>query len=460
MTRIVHGDAIHKAIAARAAEHRATDGKVRYQAIATEFGVSRGAVYRWDTNLNGTPLSVSPAGETLEVDDEIPANGTLLGKDVQGDKALVEFISRTEVVTEEDALRFGQVDTARWYVKRMRMGAWQTPMKVNRGQGANGRKLADKPVYVQLWKVTLELELIAPKPQLDAMEAIFLRMEAHAPVYRVPRYSIPQHRSILCVLAMEDVHFAKLCWARETGQNYDLAIAERYFRDAVEDLLADASAHPVTEILLPIGSDLIHVDSPQNTTTKGTPQDVDGRFAKIIETVEASLVWAIEMAAQVAPVRAVWVPGNHDFERSYQLSRTLRAWFHRHKGVEVDCEPTPRKYHRFGSTLIGMTHGDREKRAELPIIMATEQPEAWAATTCREWLCGHVHQSKVSHSTPVDGKAGVIVRSVRSLAGRDAWHNQSGYVSNDQAAEAYLYDKDTGFCANFIARPRLHALAS
>lgn len=368
-----------------------------------------------------------------------------------GDSRNIEFQSDKPIRTLEEAIEYAGVDLAVWRVKKWECGGWQVGMKV---ETRVGRDKVECPVVKQLWRVRLFLERILPKSLHEATDAIFDRMKEHSPKHP-PAFKkmtgVPGRNPHLMVMDLVDVHFGKLAWKPEAGQNYDLKIAEQVYHDAVLELLARAEGFDVGEFLVPLGSDFLHVDGLAGTTTGGTPQDVDGRLAKIIETAEMAIIWAIGVMANRGNVVVRWVPGNHDRLMSYCLARTISAWYRNHKDVTVDVSPAARKYHRFGRTLIGLTHGNEEKHASLPALMATEVPQDWADSSCREWHVGHQHRSKRLDFMALDTFGGVPVRTLKSLSATDAWHYRKGYVGSQRAAEAYLYDS-TGlvgfFCAN------------
>jgi hypothetical protein len=181
---------------------------------------------------------------------------------------------------------------------------------------------------------------------------------------------------------------------------------------------------------------------------------VDGRFWKVIEAGEAAFVWAIERMLAVAPVDVVWVPGNHDPTTSGHTARTMRAAFRNCDRVAVNCDPKTRKYVRYGRSLIGMTHGNEERKESLPTLMATEAKADWAATECHEWLLGHEHRNRQFMTKPVDTHDGVIVRVLPSLAGTDSYHHRKGYISTTHAAEVYWYGLDTGYAGHVPVRAR------
>lgn len=248
------------------------------------------------------------------------------------------------------------------------------------------------------------------------------------------------------VLGLTDHHFGKLCWSPETGSDYDLKIAERYFDTAVTKCLERTSTCDLTEILIPAGNDFFHFDTRQSTTEAGTHVDSDGRWAKVYQIGTESMIRAVEACRQVAPVKVIWVPGNHDHMTSYWMCQVLKATFGEQAGVTFDLHnKSPRKYHQFGKCLLGFTHGYTEKLARLPGIMTVEQSAAWSkSTACREWLTGHRHQSRSQHWTGTYEEDGVTVRILPSLAGTDAWHHAQGYCMARHAVQSFVYDLEYG----------------
>jgi hypothetical protein len=369
-----------------------------------------------------------------------------------GDVANVSFSSDKIIKTVEDALQYGEVDTSVWFVKSWKCGSWPTTMRLRNGQDANKRWLPDSGHVKLNWTVKLELARILPKPFKQASDAIFERLANHAPIYTPITRSKPKSPHLL-EIDLFDCHFGKLAWRAETGQDYDLRLAAMVFRNAVQDLAGYAAGFEIDRILLPIGNDFYHVDTLNSTTTSGTHVDSDGRYAKIIECGELSIIKAIEYLRLIAPVSVIWVPGNHDRVASYHLARTVSAWFRQSDDVEVDLSPKVRKYFEYGKTLLGFSHGHQEPHRGLPMLMATEEPEAWARTTRREVHLGHLHHSRRTDTRAVGDQDGVSVRILQSLSGKDAYHAEKGFGGR-RAAEAFLFSKDGETAANFQVSAR------
>lgn len=367
--------------------------------------------------------------------------------EVSGNSAKLTYSSEKRIVTEEDAIRHGQFDMRIWKADRIKIKAYEVTINA-RVIGADGKRRSDEPTLKPMWAISLELSRRMPEAFQVADDALFDRIKAIVPAFPKVIHRKPSSPHML-VAALNDVHFGKLAWARETGEDYDLRIAERLFRDALEDILARSHGYDIEKIVLPVGNDFFHVDGITNQTTAGTPQDVDGRYHKMIEVGEMALVWAVDLCRHVAPVEVLHVPGNHDRIASWHACRTLAATFHRCDDVKVDTEPKTRKYNLYGPTLLGFTHGCDERPSSLPSIMANEVPDLWAASQYREWIGGHWHQSKQTQFNPVATHDGVRYRSTLSMSGRDSWHYRKGYVGGKRAAEAFLYCGKTGDVHSF-----------
>jgi len=342
-----------------------------------------------------------------------------------------------DIRTPEDAIKAAGVDLSIWRVTRSKVSKSQ----VLRREDESPRDLW----HVQVWfdrAVTLAEE--------NAVDLLVKRLGGH----RAEKVTPPKHRRndpYMLEWSPFDAHFGKLAWAPETGDDYDLEIAERRFQGSLEYALRHMPDPGQCQLIVaPVGSDFLHFDNAAQETTAGTPQDSDGRWAKVFACAQMAMVRAIDAALQVAPVRLVWVRGNHDEVASWHVARFLAAWYRGNKSVEVDDAPTPRKYVEFGDGLLGLAHGDREKWHELALIMAQEA-EAWSRTTSREIHIGHGHRRRALTHVSVDTHQGVTVRMLPSLSSADAWHVGRGFLST-KAAESYLWRKKGGVHA-FISSP-------
>lgn len=380
-----------------------------------------------------------------------PASAELV---ISGNVATSTFLSDRRIVTEADAIAYAQIDTSVWFVRRMKVGAWTTPMRVRRGQDDTKRNIADQPSEIQCWKVSLELERIQSKPKHETLQSILETIANYAPAYTPIHLSI-RHRPHCLELDLFDAHLGKLAWAAETGDDFDLKIAERIFKEAIEDLLYQARNYEFERAFFPIGNDFLQIDGPLNATSNGTTVDTDGRFKKIIAVGQMALVHAVEeLRRHVDHVHVISVPGNHDGETTWMNARFLWAWFRNAKDVEVDTSPRERKCFTYGRNMIGLAHGDEIPAAKLPVIFAQEFRKEWGAAETVEIHCGHFHKAKQVVTTPVDTHEGTTVRYLQSLSAKDKWHYKKGFIGSRRAAEAFAWSPDDGLAANFFAQVR------
>jgi hypothetical protein len=259
----------------------------------------------------------------------------------------------------------------------------------------------------------------------------------------LPSFKMPEYKykpgGMMLELPILDFHLGKLAWKDETGQDYDLKIAEQLYRDTVLDILTRVKAYgmAIERIIYPIGQDYFHVDTIGNTTTAGTPLDTDTRWEKMYKKGIELLIWTIEQLRAIAPVECMYVAGNHDKMLSYCATITLDAYYRNLKGVRVDVSPTTRKYIQYGKCLIGYSHG-KEEGKRIETIMQVEQPEAWGKSEYREWHLGDLHHEEARES------GGIITRRLSAITATDAWHAEKAFVGAVQKAQAFVWDKERG----------------
>lgn len=367
-----------------------------------------------------------------------------------GQKASLVAKVRQEITSLEQLLDFFEVDRTLWEVERWACNQWQQAAKVG---PVNDCEIVVTPLY------QVKATFVRRKDyQVVAADVEALIEDAASVLLQSKKLPAPRRnrkkKPFLFVPSIMDPHFGKLCWGRETGwENYDVDTASRLVLEAASDLADQASHYEIREILFPVGNDFFHVDSGKNQTTRGTDQDVDGRWFRAYRHGRRVIMEVITALEQIAPVKVVIVPGNHDMERALTLGDALEMAFRSQRHIEVDCEPTMRKYHAFGKVLLGLEHG-LVKRNRLQGIMQTEMREMWGQAQHCEWLLGHYHKKTEYLYKPVDEDLGVRFRHIPSLTPPDFWHANAGYVGGVRAAEGLIYHEELGYRAQFSYTPR------
>lgn len=255
-------------------------------------------------------------------------------------------------------------------------------------------------------------------------------LKQHSPV-RKKNTALKAKDPVTYEVSLPDIHYGKY-----TGQT--LEEAEDEYMDVVEDLMNKAKGLNIEKILLPIGNDGMNSEGLSRATTKGTPQFDSADWKETFVGYCALMVKAIEYLSQYAPVDVIVIQGNHDYERMFYSGEYLDAYFTRDENVTIDNSYDHRKYYEYGINMMMFTHGDKVKAADMPLIMATEQPEMFARTTSREAHCGHVHKEMVNEYR------GIKVRFIPSICKNDDWHKMMGYEAK-RTGQAHIWNKNRGY---------------
>lgn len=377
----------------------------------------------------------------------------------QGDDFINIVCASERMFTKEDIINKFNIDMTIWEIDRFKVKTSegyrkdrQVEWDVEDGHTTHG-KVRDTGKMLVVPMYHLEVRFAKKKKEIEARDAIQLMIEdakAFAPKYEKIEYPALEDAH-LYEIAIYDIHFGRLTWDEESGENYDIKLATKAVKSSLLRLLAFVKDKNVDRILLPLGNDFFNVDSKFNTTTNGTPQQEDTRWQKTFRKGRELCVWMVDTCAQIAPVDVLIIPGNHDQQRSFYLGDALECWYHDSKDVNVDNMARSTKYYNYGLNLIGFNHGSDVHLNKLPTMMALDEPDLWAKTKYREWHTGDKHHKK--ELLPfADESSGMVVRIIRSLVSFDAWTFNSGYRSL-RASEAFLWSKDKGLEAQFTALP-------
>lgn len=340
-------------------------------------------------------------------------------------------LPKTRISTLDQLLDYCKVDLSVWEVERFVVNKWEVAGKINDA-------FSVEPLFQVKATLKKRHEIIAVRREIELLKEDAKRA---APVPK-PVIRDTQSSGNMLEINIPDIHVGKLAWPEETGERpYDTLIAPLVVQRALGMLLARTRNYQLDYILFVVGNDLFNSDDLEGRTTKGTQVTTDGRYHKTFAIVRRMITDAIERLRQIAPVKVMMVSGNHDNLSVWHLGDSLECYFHKYADVEIDNQPRQRKYHQYGKVMLMMTHGDKGKRQDYPLLMATEQPEMFGSTKFREAHTGHTHMTKL------DEQHGVRVRVLPALCPADDWHAENGFTGNQRVAEAYVWNKDEGLIA-------------
>lgn len=241
---------------------------------------------------------------------------------------------------------------------------------------------------------------------------------------------------------LQDLHIGLYSYGAETGEDYDGYIAIENFEKALSDVITRCEGHSFKRIVFSLLGDILHVNNEQNTTLKGTRQDVDTRVTKMFDMALTMLIASVESLEKIAPVEIINVAGNHDATLNYMLCKSLEMAFRNHERVQFFNTPSPRKYREYGNILLGWCHGDMPPK-NITEWMQSEAAPAWGRTVFREVHCGHLHSLSTIQKIEEE-QSGLIVRHLPALCASSAWENYQGYGRNPKTLISFVWNEQQG----------------
>jgi hypothetical protein len=279
-----------------------------------------------------------------------------------------------------------------------------------------------------------------PKAEESAVEGLIHELRKKSP--RVPKLKRgrgrPAKDRTMLEISLVDLHFGMLTFKGASDADYDMDKAAQLYLWAVEELLHAASGYEIEKILFPIGNDYMHVDGPEHTTTRGTPQAEMAFYHEAFERGMRLLIATIDRLKEIAPVHMVVIPGNHDETTAIHMGYVMDAYYHNDANVTVDAGPDPQKYVEYGVNLIGFEHGNGGKQVRMAALMAQARPDAWARTVYREWHMGDQHRKGVFE------EQGVSMEFLPSLVPANWWHKKNTFNNQKRGAMAFVWSQRRG----------------
>lgn len=289
-------------------------------------------------------------------------------------------------------------------------------------------------------------------------DELYADMKKFAPKY--PIIKRPKKKdSCLLTIDAADPHFGKRSTIMETGEETNLSTTEKRFSEGVQSLIYKTDGYNFDKIIFIGGNDSLHTDNPFGTTTAGTKQDTAGMWYENFLCAKKAYISALDKLLTISDVHFVFCPSNHDFMTGFFLADTLKSWYSNNKNITFDNDPIHRKYVHYGHSLLGFTHGDGCKEADLSDLMKTEAKKAWSESQYGYWYVHHRHHSdrkawKGSSKIKMEKdyknltvfNTGLnmspqdycFVEYVRSMSGTDRWHFTNGFAHAPQAMEAFI----------------------
>jgi hypothetical protein len=337
------------------------------------------------------------------------------------DKLLV--MSEEECKDVNYLLKAHGYDINAWELISARNNIWNVYSKVDGVQTLYSSKIVVKPRTDFIWT-----EEIASKVFNN------LKSEYKNKIIVSEQYSKNDNALIVPIA---DFHYGLFSDMLSNGNDYNLEIAEKLFYEVINDIKNRNINKKFEKVVFIVGNDFINADNLSNTTTKGTPQDNTSLWFTIVERATQLIVNGIDMLSTIAPVDVRYVTSNHDLHTMFGIMQTIKAHYRNDNNITIDTSPLPRKYYKFGKTLLALSHDIKVKEALK--IVSTEAKSEWS--DCDHIICmlAHLHQSMVYE------KQGYLeILRLPTISGWSRWTNQMGYIQTEKKNQAFIINGKNG----------------
>ena len=255
---------------------------------------------------------------------------------------------------------------------------------------------------------------------------------------------------LLNLYTFTDYHLGALCWHKEGGADWDLAIAEATLTGSFSAMLEQSPR--AGKAIINIQGDMLHTDGLVPVTpAHHHVLDADSRFQKVAAIAVRAIRRLVTMALERHDeVHLIVCEGNHDESSSIWLRIMFGALYENEPRVQVNDSELPFYVHQHGKVMLAFHHGHKVKNEALPMLFAAQFPRIWGDTLKRYAHTGHRHH--------VDEKeySGMLVTQHPTLAARDAYAARGGWIS-ERAAQSITYHAQYGQVARAIVCPEMLA---
>lgn len=301
----------------------------------------------------------------------------------------------------------------------------------------------DGTMHAQWIKTNYDAE--QQKAAVEAAIKVLCEKIAPLPIIPEPIHTGAQEE-LANLYTITDYHVGMLAWKKETGEAWDLQIAEACIERAFSDMLA-RSPNSKVGIINQLG-DFLHFDSLKSITPEHQNLlDSDSRYQHVVGVAIRILRKVVEAALRKhAEVRVYMHEGNHDPAGSVWLRMMFAELYKDNPRVYVEKSPLPYVAYLFGKTLLCFHHGHLAKNESLPAVFAGRFRKEWGAATQTYVHTGHRHSQEVKEFP------GAVVEQHSTLAASDAYAARGGWLSRRQAT-AITYHLDRGEVSRIIVVP-------
>ena len=332
------------------------------------------------------------------------------------------------------------------YNSYKRRSAGNTPRPVPDGQvirGVSTNYDADGNV-VQTWVKTRAEDEDRLEQLRVALAALTENLPAEAPI-APPKAGLTDLANLYVIT---DYHIGMQAWPEETGDDWNIRIAEdllvRWFGAAIEQA-PDAEVGVLAQL-----GDFLHWDGLEAVTPASKHVlDADTRFQKLARVAIRVTRRVINLLlAKHARLHVLMAEGNHDPASSVWLREWLAEVYRDNPRVSVDLSPSPYYCYEHGKTSLFFHHGHKRPPKNIDHVFAARYREIYGRTEHSYAHLGHLHNETVLETNLMK------IEQHPTLAGADAYAARGGWISRREAS-VITYSKAAGCIGRVVLTPEM-----
>lgn len=315
-------------------------------------------------------------------------------------------------------------DPELWEVMNCKNNLWHSPRPKDMGLRI-------------LYQSKLTTKPLVPAWTEERLSKMFdsLKEKDFSPVKIVPSQYSRNGKSLLVPIA--DLHIGLLATMQANNNEYNMEIMENLYRSTLSQIKERIMGQKFEEVIFVVGNDFLNTDNLTNTTSKGTPQDSAAFWYSLVDKAIELIMVGINSFLEVAPVYVYNAVSNHDGQTMYGIMKVIEATYKSNMSVWVDTSPLPRKYHKFGKSLVAITH-DMKVATGLQ-TMTTEAKHLWSSCNKFYWFLAHLH-TEMQYQ-----KSGMMeMYRVPTISGYSRWSNDKAFVNIEKKTQCFIIDEEHG----------------
>ena len=257
------------------------------------------------------------------------------------------------------------------------------------------------------------------------------------PTESIKPSTLHKNENLINQYILTDYHLGMMSWHEETGDDWDLKIAEdtlvKFFEVAIK-----TSPNAKECIFAQIG-DFLHWDGLDAITpTSKHVLDADTRFTKLVRVAIRVIRKVITMLLQkYDKVNVIMAEGNHDPASSVWLREMLSAFYDNEPRLFIDTNPDPYYCATFGDVCLFYHHSHKRRIRNLDSVFVGKFKKEFGDSKFVYGHTGHLH-----HELKIESNL-MTLEQHRTLASKDAYASRGGYLSG-RDSKVITYHRNYG----------------